>query len=547
MSAGNVEAQLAEMFADTGSSSPDEEASSSSSEEETSSDQSTSQAEEGWTEAGSLQEFPFSNIGHFNIGPAESPIDFFNLFFNSTFMSLLIASINSHGLRLLLETNAPHSRALNWKDTNADEVLVFLAMLIHMGHIRLSRLNDYWSTDPLYNLPFKNFMSRDRFLLILRNLFFSDPNYSFSNNDPNRFVKPIITFFNNLMKTLVSPPKNLTIDESVLHWRGRLKIRQYIKGKRHKYGVKIYVLTDTNGITQKMHMYCGSHDDELQGKGHADKVVMMLMEDYLDAGHSLYMDNFYNSVKLAENLLAKRTYLTGTLRANRVGNPIITRTKIARGTLLTRYRRGVCVTNYRDKRNVLMISTEHHSNLVDSRNRRGQVSQKPKVIVSYNKFMKGVDRKDQMLSYYPFYTKSTRWYRKMLLHVMQVMLLNSYLMFNQQMKYSGNNDKVMSFLDFRLNVIRKLLKIDRLPPTDRQTAIRNMPTSSTVNKIKTNTGDDIHLPEELPKNHKGKTKRKDCRHCMDTTGKRKSTLFYCPLCSKRPGLCLKCFRVYHRY
>lgn len=74
-----------------------------------------------------------------------------------------------------------------------------------------------------------------------------------------------------------------------------------------------------------------------------------------------------------------------------------------------------------------------------------------------------------------------------------------------------------------------------------------MPTSSTGDKIKTNTGDDIHLPEELPKNNHGKTKRKDCRHCLSKRNIRKATTFYCPLCIKKPGLCLKCFREYHRY
>lgn len=31
-------------------------------------------------------------------------------------------------------------------------------------------------------------------------------------------------------------------------WRGRLRFRQYIKGKRHKYGVKLYTLTEHQGF-----------------------------------------------------------------------------------------------------------------------------------------------------------------------------------------------------------------------------------------------------------------------------------------------------------
>lgn len=262
---------------------------------------------------------------------------------------------------------------------------------------------------------------------------------------------------------------------------------------------------------------------------------MMLMEDYLNIGHSLYMDNFYNSVSLAENLLAKKTHVTGTLRANRSRNPPITKSKLKKGDLLAKFNpQGVCVTNYRDKRTVLMISTEHNSEFVEFVNKRRQVMHKPKVILEYNKYMKGVDRKDQMLSYYPCYNKSTRWYKKILIHVMQVMLLNAFMMFNVHQRQCHN--KTLSFYDFRLDVIRKLLKVNE--HTDRPTSSR---------KIRTSDGGDIHVPEALPKNDNGKTKRKDCRYCLESCQIRKATLFYCPLCPKKPGLCLKCFRSYHRY
>jgi len=50
-------------------------------------------------------------------------------------------------------------------------------------------------------------------------------------------------------------------------------------------------------------------------------VVKYLLSDYCGVGHSVYMDNFYNSVDLTEYLLDKNTYVTGTLRGNRKGNP----------------------------------------------------------------------------------------------------------------------------------------------------------------------------------------------------------------------------------
>lgn len=103
-------------------------------------------------------------------------------------------------------------------------------------------------------------------------------------------------------------------------WRGRLLFKQFIQNKRHKYGIKLYMLIEPNGIILKFAVYTGATDD-LGGKGHAENVVLHLMEEKLNTGHSIFMDNFYNSYDLAQKLLEKHTYCTSTLRANRVNTP----------------------------------------------------------------------------------------------------------------------------------------------------------------------------------------------------------------------------------
>ena len=103
-------------------------------------------------------------------------------------------------------------------------------------------------------------------------------------------------------------------------WRGRLQFRQYVKGKRHKYGVQFYTLSEPNGLILKFVIYAGK-DNFPSGKDHTAKVVMHLMEGKLKRGQVVYMDNFYNSFALASQLLANNTYCTGTLRANRKYNP----------------------------------------------------------------------------------------------------------------------------------------------------------------------------------------------------------------------------------
>jgi len=44
------------------------------------------------------------------------------------------------------------------------------------------------------------------------------------------------------------------------------------------------------------------------------------MENHLYKGHSLYMDNYHNSIDLAHKLLEKKTYCKRTLQSNRKKN-----------------------------------------------------------------------------------------------------------------------------------------------------------------------------------------------------------------------------------
>lgn len=60
---------------------------------------------------------------------------------------------------------------------------------------------------------------------------------------------------------------------------------------------------------------------------HAGNIVLHLMYNKLNNGHSLYMDNFYNSFDLATKLIQWDTYCTfvptGSLRSERKNTPII--------------------------------------------------------------------------------------------------------------------------------------------------------------------------------------------------------------------------------
>ncbi|KAJ8926270.1 hypothetical protein NQ314_021391, partial [Rhamnusium bicolor] len=253
------------------------------------------------------------------------------------------------------------------------------------------------------------------------------------------------------MRNTYYPGKELSLDESMMLWRGRLVFRQYIKNKRHKFGIKLYMLTEPSGTLLEVEVYTGAMDSK-GGKGHASKVVMKLLQHKLNSGHSVYMDNYYNSCTLARELLDNQTFCTGTLRADRKGNPKdVVATKLPKGGTKAKYSNGIMIGKWKDKRDVLYISTEFPNTMVTFTKKRAQEKVKPLPILNYNKFMSGVDRQDQMMAYYPCSRKTLRWYKKLAIHFFQLILVNSHYMFNE---YSG---KRLTFYDYRLEVIRGLL------------------------------------------------------------------------------------------
>lgn len=130
------------------------------------------------------------------------------------------------------------------------------------------------------------------------------------------------------------PFEQLSLDESLLLHRGRLVFRQYIKNKKKKYGIKFYELCTPDGYILNFEMYTGkSNEEENAVRGlKTTSLVKRLMDPYLNKGHHLYMDNYYNCVSLSEELLKLKMHSTGTLRKDRVGNLLeVIKAKLKKG------------------------------------------------------------------------------------------------------------------------------------------------------------------------------------------------------------------------
>jgi len=82
------------------------------------------------------------------------------------------------------------------------------------------------------------------------------------------------------------------------------------------------------------------------------------MRQFLNKGHHLLRDNFYNSVGLSKILLENKTHTTGTLRSNRKLNPTqITgkNIRLKKGDHKFMRKGPIYVSRRKDKRDVFTI------------------------------------------------------------------------------------------------------------------------------------------------------------------------------------------------
>lgn len=187
------------------------------------------------------------------------------------------------------------------------------------------------------------------------------------------------------------------IDESLLLWKGHLSWVQCIRTKAARFGIKTYELCEAvNGYVLDIIIYTGKNAATLVWffANTTAKIVLTLMSGYLDKGHTLFMDNFYNSVKLARFLKFRQTDVVGTLNSRRIDTPVeiqrLNERSVPRGTILSRQCGDVSVLAWKDVRLVTRVSTYHKNDMVPGR-RAGQAISNPAVVAHYNRHMGGVE------------------------------------------------------------------------------------------------------------------------------------------------------------
>ncbi|XP_067123686.1 piggyBac transposable element-derived protein 4-like, partial [Centruroides vittatus] len=350
--------------------------------------------------------FPFQGTPgcHFTVNNFFDPLAYFLLFFDLDIMTSIVTETNRFSMQ------QARASTDTWELVSMEEMFIFLTICIMEGILHKPDEKMNWSRNELFITPsFGKLMTKKRFLSIKKYLHFSNTDTFDPETHPNpklNKIWPIIEKLHFKFSSLYTPEENITVDESLLLYKGRLSWKQYIPSKRARFGIKFYNLCESSsGYLWNFIIYTGKGtilNEKYKDMPLTTQIVLTLIDPLLGKGYCLTTDNYYTSPQLADHLVSCQTDFCGTLRVTRrdVPNEIQSK-KLKKGETVAMKRGKVLIQKWQDKRTVTMLSTFHSPKMINTKTRSGIEIIKPECVLDYNQRMGGVDLLDQHLHDYP--------------------------------------------------------------------------------------------------------------------------------------------------
>ena len=419
----------------------------------------------------------------------NSPLDVFMKYMNEDILD-----------KIHFETNLKSVQKGKPIGLSREELKVFLGINIMMSYHHLPHIAHYWSGSKDLNVqPIAESMSRDRFQSILTNLHFNDNTKMDPSNKDKLFkIKPLIDHLNQKFIGNRALSEHLSIDESMIRFKGRSSLKQYNPMKPIKRGFKLWCLSDNTGYVFQTKVYTGKAEtqnasDDVKKFGLGGEVVLSLLKHITEANHKVFFDHFFSSLPLLERLKALNILACGTIRTNRKDLPSLAPDKsLKRGEFdYHSTSNGITVYKWIDKKPVHFVSNYHEvsTTTVQRRNRDGSKSTVPcpQIVEDYYKYMGGTDKHDMLRELYGVNRKNCKWWHRLFFGLLDMAIVNSFVLF-----CDATQKKSISCFDFRREIALGLLSFAESRLDSGQSKRRKVQYSVPPSVRLTNVG--IHKP-----------------------------------------------------
>ena len=255
-------------------------------------------------------------------------------------------------------------------------------------------------------------------------------------------IRKVFDMWNNTLQESYTPGVNLTVDEQLMSFCGRCPFRQYIPSKPGKYGIKFWIICDSEtSFTLKLDIYKGKEPNEQRASNLGTNVVLQLSDIYKNKGRNITCDNFFTSLQLGRELLKRKITLVGTIRRNRAEWPAaFTITKERKPfTTLYGFQEDATIISYCPKKSkvVTLLSTMHND-----RGSEAGAENKPEIIRYYNSTKGGVDTLDQMVRCYSKKRMTRRWPMVVFFNMIDISALNAIIVWIKLRPSFRNKTKI---------------------------------------------------------------------------------------------------------
>jgi hypothetical protein len=527
---------------------------------------------------GNVKQMKTANFTSNNTGPTnltkqftenDSAAEFFNIFWGDEIWQNLVDKTNVTAVQKL-QANPNSYYAKNWYPTTVTEMKAFLAVRISMEMmVYKPRYEKYWCTKEnrwISHTPgYAQVFTRDRFLSIWSFLHIVDEDdKTLDKTDKIYKIRPLLNILLSKFQNHYIPCEELSLDEGMIPTKNRLAIKQYLKDKPIKWGIKSFLLCESNsGYVWNIEIYTGKNDAQyIEELGATGSVVIRLVSPLQGQNYCIFMDRYYNSPRLCDYLLKLQFKTCGTVMTNRKEFPknmIKSKKdlkKMKKGDYEVMYTDGIAAVMWLDRKPIYFLTTAYdpekivHVNRLDTSIGRKVPVQCPEPVQKYNEFMGGTDRNDQVTKIQKI-RRHFKWPRRLVVKCFMWACYNSYVVEGFFKPHYPVGKRPRLFQDFVEDLVDELIGGFR-----RNAPVRDRLTLAPERQVDVGQ----HFPERSPGESRNHTcvvcrekhnrfmKKNPGTHYSDNPNKKKKTVFWCKLCQEY--LCIgsgkeNCFQIWH--
>lgn len=444
-------------------------------------------------------------------------VEYFELFFNDTiYQKIVTESKRYFEEKFKYIPNKKYQKntygyLYSKYDIKIDDIKAFISLMIFMGISKLPSVDMYWSSDKIFETNFpKRIMSKNYFKFLSTALHIPESQKAKDRPEQQEPRIKILWLIEELIKNFKANftlGNNICIDESIVLFKGKQKLKFYMPNKPTKWGFKLHLLCDSD----TSYVYDLIFDPTSSFRGLIVKdnftipesIILKLTENL--RRKTLYLDAWYSSIRVSNTLIKLNSILcTGVLRDNAKNIPDEFKRNKNITTVMCENAR---LFKFHDNKSIIFISTDPQYRTIEDI---------PKIQENYNLKAKAIDQVNQFASYYSFNRKSLRWWKKIFYFLIEVAISNAIIIKEEKEHKKINN------LEFRKKLMLQLVKnfsIDK--ETDKPSHFSFIPLKY------------LFKLHEIQKSHK----RRRCCACSNKTA------YHCPNCDK--NIHPECFKNYH--